>query len=51
MSDVIATIPSLFGNVYVLDAVFEFVKNEVKVFAAFLKPSLPARNVLIPDTF
>ena len=37
ISEVIATIPSLFGKVYVLAAVFAFVKKLVNVFKAFLK--------------
>lgn len=36
ISEVIATVPSLSGSVYVLAAVFEFVNQEVIEFAAFL---------------
>lgn len=40
ISDIIATVPSLSGKVYVLAAVFVFVRNEVIEFATFLIFSL-----------
>lgn len=48
MSSSIATVQFLSGKVYVLLAVFEFVKNDENVFAMFLRASIQARKVFTP---
>lgn len=45
-----ARIPFLSCSVHVLDAVAVFEKKLVKVFAIFLSPIIPDRNVFTPDT-
>lgn len=50
ISEVNASVPDASLSVYVRDAVFVFVKNEVNVLATFLRPSIPSRNVFTQVT-
>lgn len=49
ISEVNARVPSASFSVYVLLAVFVFVKNEVNVLATLRSPNIPVRNVCIAD--